>query len=62
MTNIEANAIVKARRELNKAKAEYNRALTHEVTSYRGIPTRNTSWITADVHGEFVYRGVPYTK
>lgn len=62
MTTIEANAIAKARRELKKAKAEYNRALVHEVKNYRGVSTHNNSWITADVHGNFVYRGVPYTK
>ena len=62
MSNIEANAIVKARKELNRAQKEFNRVLVHEVKSYRGVPTKNSSWIKSDVHGEFTYRGVSYTK
>ena len=62
MSNIEANAIVKARKELNRARREFNRVLTHEVKSYRGVPTNNMSWISDDRHGEFTYRGVTYVK
>jgi hypothetical protein len=61
MTTIEANAIVKAREEMKRAKKELDRAKLHE-TRYRGIPTRNDSWVRKDVHGTFVYRGIEYTK
>ena len=60
MTNIEANAIVKARKELQRAKKELDRAQLHE-TRYRGIPTLN-NWVSSDVHGVFTYRGVQYVK
>ena len=62
MTKIEVRALTNAREGLRRARNEYNRALTHEVTSYRGVSTRNEAWIKQDVHGNFVYRGVPYTK
>ena len=60
MTNIQANALVKAREEMKRAKKELQRAQLHE-TSYRGIPTIN-NWIRQDLHGTFTYRGVEYTK
>ena len=60
MTTIEANAIVKARNEVKRARKELQRAQLHE-TRYRGIPTVN-NWLTSDVHGEFTYRGVTYVK
>ncbi len=62
MSNIQANAIVKARRELSAAKAEYQRALTHEVKSYRGVATLERSIEPQEVHGTFTYRGLKYTK
>ena len=62
MSNIEANAIVKAQQKLNRARKEFNRVLTHEVKNYRGVPTKNSSWIQRDVHGTFTYRGVEYVK
>ena len=61
MTTIEANAIVKAREEMKRAKKELDRVKLFE-TAYRGIPTRNDSWVRKDVHGTFTYRGVEYTK
>jgi len=60
MTTIEANAIVKARNEMKRAKKELQLAQLHE-TRYRGIPTVH-NWIKQDVHGTFTYRGVEYTK
>lgn len=61
MTTIEANAIVKAREEMKRARKELDRAKLHE-THYRGVPTRNDSWVRQDVHGTFTYRGIEYTK
>ena len=61
MTTIEANAIVKAREEMKRAKKELDRVKLFE-TAYRGIPTRNDSWVRQDVHGTFTYRGVEFTK
>ena len=60
MTDIQANAIVKAREEMKRAKKELQRAQLHE-THYRGIPTVN-NWVRTPVHGSFTYRGVEYTK
>ena len=60
MTNIEARAIENARNEMSRAKKELQRAQLHE-TRYRGIPTVN-NWLTRDVQGTFVYRGITYTK
>ena len=61
MTQIEANAIVKAREEMKRAAKEVERLRLKE-TRYRGIPTRNDSWVRQDLHGVFTYRGVQYTK
>ena len=60
MTTIQANAIVKAREEMKRAKKELDRAKLSE-TRYRGIPTVH-NWIKEDVHGEFTYRGVKYVR
>ena len=60
MTTIEANAIVKAREEMKRAKKELQRAQLQE-TRYRGIPTVH-NWVRTPIHGSFTYRGVEYTK
>ena len=61
MTNIQAKSIIKAFDRIKRSQKERELALLNE-RAYRGISTNNTSWISADVHGDFVYRGVPYTK
>ena len=46
----------------HRAAKEQARELNHlRHRAYRGIPTKQ-NWITSDVHGNFVYRGVAYTK
>ena len=60
MTTIQANAIIKAREEMKRAKKELERAKLQE-TRYRGIPTVN-NWMRTPIHGTFTYRGVEYTK
>ena len=61
MTNIQARAIEKARREFDRAKNELNVHRLSE-TRYRGIPTINERQEASEVHGTFVYRGRTYTK
>ena len=60
MTTIQANAIVKAREEMKRAKKELERAKLQE-TRYRGIPTVH-NWVRQPIHGTFTYRGVSYSK
>ena len=47
------------KRRIEKAEATRRAQLTH--TAYRGVPTSH-GWQRQDVHGAFVYRGIPYTK
>ena len=47
------------RNRINKAERLREAQLHH--TAYRGVTT-SQSWQKRDVHGEFTYRGVPYTK
>ena len=61
MTNIQARAIEKARREFDRAKNELNVHRLSE-TRYRGVPTISERKEVAEVHGTFVYRGRTYTK
>ena len=61
MSNIEAKSIIKSFDRIRRSQKEREYALLHE-RAYRGVPTKNTSWITKDVHGTFTYRGVEYTK
>ena len=61
MSNIQARSIIKAFDRIRRSQKERELALLNE-RAYRGIPTNNMSWINADVHGDFVYRGVAYTK
>ena len=61
MTNIQARAIEKARREFNRAQNELQVHRLSE-TRYRGIPTITDSAKGNEAHGTFVYRGVSYTK
>jgi len=60
MTALEARAIEKARKEMQRAKKELQFHRLQE-TRYRGIPSINCS-IQTDNHGEFTYRGVTYEK
>ena len=61
MTTIEARAIENARKELNRAKNELKVHRLSE-TRYRGIPTVSDTVDLSEVHGVFVYRGVPYIR
>jgi hypothetical protein len=61
MTNIQARAIEKARREYNRAQNELQVHRLSE-TRYRGIPTISDSNENNETHGNFVYRGISYTK
>ena len=54
------NTLAIIKRRIEKAEAKRRAQLSH--VAYRGVPTRNSSWVTRDVHGSFTYRGVPYTK
>ena len=60
MTTIQANAIVKAREEMKRARKELQRVQLQE-TRYRGIPTVQREERTP-IHGTFTYRGIGYTK
>ena len=60
MTTIQARAIENARSEFVRARKELQHMRLSE-TRYRGIPTVN-NWVRSEVHGEFTYRGVPYSK
>ena len=61
MTNIQARAIEKARREFNRAQNELKVHRLSE-TRYRGIPTIQVDGPGEEIHGSFVYRGISYTK
>ena len=63
MTTIEANAIVKAREEMKRAKKELAACHSCKRLRYRGIPTTAiTTGFVTPIHGSFTYRGVEYTK
>ena len=63
MTNVTIRGLMAAHKRNRRAENEQARELAHlRHRSYRGVPTKNTSWVGADVHGEFTYRGVPYVK
>ena len=61
MTNIQARAIEKARREFTRAQNELKVHRLSE-TRYRGIPTLKTAGPGEEIHGTFVYRGISYSK
>lgn len=61
MTNIQARAIEKARREFNRAQNELKVHRLSE-TRYRGVSTICDCKEPAEQHGTFVYRGQSYTK
>ena len=61
MSNIEAKSIVKGFNRIRRAQKEREYALLHE-RAYRGVPTSGSRWMKKDVHGNFTYRGVAYTK
>ena len=61
MTNIQARAIEKARREFQRAQNELQVHRLSE-TRYRGGPTIADSEESNEAHGTFVYRGIRYTK
>ena len=61
MTNIQARAIEKARREFNRAQNELRVHRLSE-TRYRGVPTISDIKEDQEAHGTFVYRGIHYTK
>ena len=61
MTNIEAQAIIKAREDLKRAQKEYQRAMMQD-THYRGVPTVIFQEEPQEVHGSFKYRGIQYEK
>ena len=60
MTNVQLQGLLKARKELTRARKEYERAKLHE-TAYRGVVYSNESTPT-ETHGSFIYRGNTYTK
>ena len=63
MTNVTIRGLMAAHKANRRAENEQARELAHlRQRAYRGVPTKNTDWITRDVHGKFVYRGVEYTK
>ena len=53
------NTLNMIKRRIEKAEAGRRAQLHH--TAYRGVPTTQ-GWQKKDVHGTFVYRGIPYTK
>ena len=61
MTTIEARAINNARKELARAQNELSVHRLSE-TRYRGVPTICDGVKLNEVHGVFVYRGVPYIR
>mgnify|MGYP006949166484 CR=1 FL=1 len=61
MTNIQARAIEKARREFQRAQNELQVHRLSE-TRYRGVPTISDIKEDKEAHGTFVYRGIHYTK
>ena len=63
MTNVTIRGLMAAHNRNRRAQNEQSRELAHlRRRSYRGVPTKNTSWLSSDVHGEFTYRGVSYVK
>ena len=61
MTNIQARAIEKARRDFQRAQNElYVHRLSE--TRDRGVPTIEKEGPGKEIHGTFTYRGVVYTK
>ena len=63
MSNVMIRGLMKVHNKNRRAENEQARELAHlRRRSYRGVTTKNTDWITSDVHGNFVYRGVEYTK
>ena len=58
MANVALRDLIKVHTENRRARELANL----HYRSYRGIPTRNESWIKRDVRGTFTYRGVSYTK
>ena len=63
MQNVALRGLMKIHNQNRRSAAEQQRELVHlRQRTYRGIPTNNMSWIKEDVHGEFTYRGVTYTK
>jgi hypothetical protein len=61
MTQLQARAIEKARRDFDRARNELNVHRLSE-TAYRGVPTISERKQAAEVHGTFIYRGRTYTK
>ena len=61
MTQIQARAIEKARKEFIRAQKELDRQKLSE-TRYRGVPTINSNAPIQEIHGTFTYRGRIYTK
>ena len=53
------NTLNMIKRRIEKAEANRRAQIHHTV--YRGVPTTQ-GWQRHDVHGTFVYRGIPYTK
>jgi hypothetical protein len=63
MTNVTIRGLMAAHKANRRSDNEQARELAHlRHRSYRGVPTKNIDWISDDVHGSFVYRGVSYTK
>ena len=61
MTQLQARAIEKARRNFDRARNELNVHRLSE-TAYRGVPTISERKQAAEVHGTFIYRGRTYIK
>ena len=62
MSNVMIRGLMKVHNKNRRAANEQARELNHlRRRAYRGVPTKQ-NWITSDVHGNFVYRGVAYTK
>lgn len=61
MTSIQSRAIENARKEYKRAQNELRVHRLNE-TRYRGVPTINDGVDLKEVHGVFVYRGVPYIR
>ena len=63
MSNVMIRGLMKVHNENRRAANEQARELDHlRRRSYRGVPTHNMNWITSDIHGHYVYRGVAYDK
>ena len=62
MNNVTIRGLMATHKANRRSQNEQARELAHlRHRSYRGVPTKQ-NWITSDVHGNFVYRGVAYTK